>query len=441
MLTQSHNSFIQQRMAMMLVMLGVLLLPGTLEAQTSMIMEDFESPDVQARIHTLDSRFELVDHAGSRAIKVESGVEKPYPNIRVSAPSTFWDITAYTRVEADVTNLGTTSLRLGMRVDNKGATGRKNSNTGGSTLAPGETATIGVDIDRIFATELRNSLKGMQATPWGIRGEWGGVIDPAKVEQINFFVSSPAEAYHFIIDNIRTTGVFNPETQRIPEPFFPFIDRFGQYVHSQWPGKVTDESQLREAAQREAQEVNQSPRPDSWTQYGGWKDGPKLPATGHFYPIKHEGRWHLVDPEGRLFFSMGMDVVKAESSTVIDQGRESWFKDAPWKSGNPAMQEFVGTATPRRGEYKDVKVQTFDFYAANLLRKYGPDYRNQWLKNTPKRLMNWGFNTIGCWSDPAIIKQPGIPYTHWIFINSAKLPWQPGTRNRIPTPYLLRDSP
>lgn len=403
--------------------------------QPTLVLEDFDQADVASRIETRETEATVIEQNGGGAIRVVSGTGYAYPNVRIAAPGGAWDLGAYTQVQADVTNLGEAAIRIGMRIDNPKATGRKNSNTGGGDIAPGETATISADIDREFATELRDSLEGMQHTPWGVRGNWGGRIDPSNVIELNFFLNKPDESHTFIIDNVRAVGRFDPESQVVPEPFFPFIDRFGQYIHADWPGKIHEESDLTAAAEREAAEVVASPRPASWDKYGGWAEGPKLEATGHFYAAKHDGRWHLVDPEGHLFFSMGIDVVQMRGSTVIDQGRDDWFADAPWQSGDPAMQAMLDTTEPKRTEYKGNEAKTFAFYEANLMRKYGPDYRQKWLQTTPKRLMNWGVNTIGCWSDAELFTDTSIPYAHWVFINSAKLPWQPGTRNAISDPW------
>ena len=43
--------------------------------------------------------------------------------------------------------------------------------------------------------------------------------------------------------------------------------------------------------------------------FGGWADGPKLNATGAFRTEKLDSKWWLVDPDGRLFFSLGVQAV------------------------------------------------------------------------------------------------------------------------------------
>ena len=53
----------------------------------------------------------------------------------------------------------------------------------------------------------------------------------------------------------------------------------------------------------------------------------------------------------------------------------------------------------------------FDFYTANLERKFGADWRGRWRDETAARLTAWGFNTIGNWSDPELSAMHRLPYT------------------------------
>ncbi|MDD3155590.1 MAG: hypothetical protein PHS41_12060, partial [Victivallaceae bacterium] len=41
--------------------------------------------------------------------------------------------------------------------------------------------------------------------------------------------------------------------------------------------------------------------------FGGWLHGPRQTAKGFFYPQKIRGQWFLIDPEGALFFSRGIN--------------------------------------------------------------------------------------------------------------------------------------
>lgn len=407
---------------------------ATVSADPSRLLFDFEDPAQLGSVKNLDSQTTVIELNGSRALRVETGTDKPYPNVTLHAPEGSWDFSTFERFEIDVTNLDQESLKIGARVDNPNANGRRNSNTGSVTLGPGETGTLTVVFDRKFAMELRKQLHGMRYTPWGVRGEWGGTIDPSNVVKFNLFLNKPAKPHAFALDNARVSGTFDPSTLAVPEPFFPFIDRFGQYMHADWPGKIKDESDLHAMREAEARSMASFPRPADWDRYGGWAEGPRLEATGHFRTARHGGKWHLVDPEGRLFFSLGISVVRMQSGTPILEERDHWFAAAPWKN-EPGMDEHVFKRTARRGAYKDRETPAFSFYSANLQRKYGDNWRDIWLDITPRRLMNWGINTIATWSEPELLQNASIPYTHWVYFNSPKLPWRQGTRNRVPDPF------
>ena len=68
----------------------------------------------------------------------------------------------------------------------------------------------------------------------------------------------------------------------------------------------------------EAKDLAEHPGPEDWDQYGGSLNGPQLKATGFFRTEKVNGKWWLVDPDGQLFFSHGMDCVRPQDSTPID---------------------------------------------------------------------------------------------------------------------------
>ncbi len=120
--------------------------------------------------------------------------------------------------------------------------------------------------------------------------------------------------------------------RRLPEErlFFPFVDRFGQNAHETWPGKVGSDSVLRQRTVDEECDLKSRPGcaiPGA-DRFGGWGEGPQLKATGLFRTEKVNGRWHFVDPDGRLFFSLGVNCVNFSSWTGVT-GRENFFRDLP----------------------------------------------------------------------------------------------------------------
>lgn len=215
--------------------------------------------------------------------------------------------------------------------------------------------------------------------------------------------------------------------------FFPFVDRFGQFRHADWPGKVHDEQEL--IAYRRSEEAwldkhGDSPIPGA-DRFGGWSAGPKLSATGSFRTEKIDGKWWLVDPDGHLFYSHGIVGVRTVSDTGIS-GRERYFEWLP-----PRDDAVYSSCWLRYGRgadrsfYRDFgPYDAFSFPRANCLRKYGADWEKGFAPLAHRRLRAWGVNTIGNWSDGRMMTPGRTPYTDWIESCGPKLNSKGG--HRIP---------
>lgn len=208
-----------------------------------------------------------------------------------------------------------------------------------------------------------------------------------------------------------------------PGEFFPFIDQFGQYQHTDWDGKVHSLEELIQSAADEAADLAANPGAAHLNQYGGWLAGPQLEATGYFRTEKLNGKWWLVDPEGRLFFSNGITGVSdaaRESSTSAAiktgvTGREHYFADLP-EAGSPAA-EFLAyeTSTVTSGYYQGSRPLAMNFFGANAQTKYGDDWQETSQALAHDRLRSWGMNTIAAWSDESVYLQQRTPYSMVLF--------------------------
>ena len=98
--------------------------------------------------------------------------------------------------------------------------------------------------------------------------------------------------------------------------------------------------------------------------------------TGFFHVEKIDGRFWLVDPEGSLFISKGVNHVN-----------------------------YLSDYAPSLG---------LNLYNRVVSRKYGS--ADAWAEETLNRLRSWGFNTIGAWSSEETFTK-GMPYT--IILNIA----------------------
>ena len=185
--------------------------------------------------------------------------------------------------------------------------------------------------------------------------------------------------------------------------FLPFVDRYGQFRHDDWPLKIHSDAELAAAwAREEAQlaALPESPIPGA-DRFGGHGDGPQLAATGRFRTEKVGGKWWLVDPDGHLFFSHGVDCVYASTPTPII-GRERFFE---WLPGPGDPEARCGWFGP------DGAMTHVDFAQVNLVRRFGADWKPRFADLAARRLRAWGFNTIANWS-PDYAREPRlIPYT------------------------------
>jgi len=187
----------------------------------------------------------------------------------------------------------------------------------------------------------------------------------------------------------------------------PVVDRFGQRIATDWPGKVARDEDLRAAADREAEALAQTPPHADRNAFGGWTGGPRFDATG-FFRVEHDGgRWWLVTPEGHPFWSVGTTGVRL-TDTTTPEGREHLYAGLPDRhaEGPAADAWYDNPPPPHRGGVS--------FYHLNVLRKYGSV--DAWLDRVIQRFKAWGFNTFGSWCGPMCLGQRRLPYT--VFLHS-----------------------
>lgn len=354
----------------------------------------------------------------AQTLRVATGHREAYPGVTLSAPNGHWDLAAYGQIALNVKNDGATGLTISCRVDNPGADGTIHCVTGSLRLAAGQSGELFVDLKRASDDTLDGKLFGIKGYP--VRMGGANTIDPANVVGLVIFVTKPSTEHAFAISEIRATGRYTPPTAWTSDanPFFPFIDTFGQYRHKDWPGKTESETDMAAKRQAEAEDLAAHPGPAHWDQYGGWANGPKLDTTGFFRTQKVKGKWWLVDPEGRLFFSQGIDCVSYHEQTPTE-GRESWFEDFP--GSKPEMREFISRGQSIKGHYQGQSPLCFSFPDANLRRKYGPDWQKVYPGILRTRLRSWGLNTIGNWSDRSLCSMHLAAYTDSIASGGARM--------------------
>ena len=305
-----------------------------------------------------------------------------------------WDLSRAGVVEVVVSNLGENVELISAEVF------PKNMKSGGkiparcASVPPGTTRLISVQLaDARVVTDVPVELEGTN----GKIGSAAELPDFSETPQINIFQVQQGNLHplHFAVLDVRTRFEAVKPTVVAATNFFPFCDRYGQFRHVDWPGKIHSDAEL--LAARDAEEAwlaahTASPIPDA-DQYGGWAAGPQLEATGFFRTEKVDGKWWLVDPEGHLFFSLGVTAVYAWTQTRVN-GRENYFEWIPGSLG--------------KSWRNDDKLA--DFLAVNLAKKYGDDFKPHFADTTQRRFRAWGINTIGNWSHEYIWALRRTPY-------------------------------
>ncbi|WP_199100636.1 beta-agarase [Dyella sp. ASV21] len=249
-----------------------------------------------------------------------------------------------------------------------------------------------------------------------------GSIDLAHVKAVRLGVPAPTAAQSLLFGKLDTSR----GDHDLRDAYTGIVDAWGQYTRGQWPGKVDSDDALRGgrhkfkagAAQATATAVPVDRK--GFDRYGGRTDVPAFKPSGWFHTERRDGRWQLVTPEGHAFFSLGVNVVDDDGGRTYIEGREYMFKDLPPNSGRWAP--FYGSDAKPAGEQSASHGlafhhgRWFDYYSANLFLADGRHWRQAWRSRTADRLQDWGFNTLGNWSDDALTQMHRFAYTRSINI-------------------------
>ncbi len=383
------------------------LLPTMAQSQPTSRQAITIDPD---RIEATNATVHAIPDAPGRARIDLPASNTADPTIALNPPDGHWNLSRAALLRLDVRVANEAPIDLRVHINSLTADGKKH--TSGMSLearpaANGQPDVLTIPLDPKAANPLRKALFGMRGYPRD-PATLDSAVDLAHVESITLTFLRADHPRSVEIGNLRTGDAVDMPADDL-QRFFPFIDEFGQYIHAEWPGKLKSEDQLRARAVTEARELAAAGEPADWNRYGGYTAGPKLQATGFFRTAKHDGKWWLVDPDGRLFWSHGVDCVRDNQDTPTDE-RDAWFARPLWKE--PDFKQFVGVQhNVVRDYYQGKSPATFNIAGANLLRKYGREYKAASANIDHRRLRAWGLNTIANWSDADIYLLHRTPYT------------------------------
>jgi hypothetical protein len=350
-------------------------------------------------------------------------------SIRFRPQDGVWDLSGFQYVGIQLQNRLQKDVRVQWRARAAGKTLSRDY-----VMKPNESFLLRLTLRRSVPPQLKDLLFGMRGYPALMDPERG--IDVNAVEELTLNVRGPVEGAFMTLGPVKGLGSFaQPEWWNGDrEKLFPLIDTFGQYRHADWPGKTHSLDDLRARITEEDKDLDQHLGPADWNQFGGWTRGPKLEKKGHFWVTKHGEQWWLVDPEGCLFWSHGIDCVRATTATTPITDREHWFELPPRDGPFGIFYSRAGWAP--HGYYQThAPYDQFCFSGANLLRKYGEHWETVFNDRTHRRLRSWGLNTIGNWSDPAIYRAGKTPYVVTLSSGKRKIEGSTGYWGQFPDPF------
>ena len=334
-----------------------------------------------------------------------------------------WDLTRWNFVAVEVENRGDRVITLSGRLDNPGAQDWSDSSLSSAVVLPGGRATLGFPFTRPDASYAGAAIFRPQlARPDGHRLHWRA-FDPANVRALRLDIRSAGADVRLAVSLPRAAWPVDAARDRTLEAM-PYLDALGQVRALDWPGKTENEDALRARLQRRATAAEAAAWPRGFDRFGGWAAGPQLKATGHFRTEKVAGRWWLVDPDGRLFWSAGVCGVgwSAETAVTPERRRAGFFA---WLPGLDDPAAAVALRAGRKGE-------AINFPALNLWRAFGSNWVARSCGLVHGDLHAWGLNTLGAWSDAAVQQARRTPYT---LTTSVWWPvWREGGAHR-PAPF------
>lgn len=272
---------------------------------------------------------------------------------------------------------------------------------------------------------VRMPLGLVDQNRWGIDREGaflkprcgGDRVDLSQVDRMKLTIlrKSKQPSRFCITDVVATTE----EIPVIEHPVLPrgkLIDTVGQSTIHNWKGKTENAEQL---VSNLTERLNSCSHtfPDQFSKWGGWKKKKIDSHNGFFGVHRDENRWWLVDPDGYLFWSSGVDCVRSSIDANVHL-----LEDA---------LEFIPSNTGDFSEaYSRGRQMHINYLASNFIRAFGRDnWKQNWAEIALDELKRLRFNSVGNWSEWEYASIAGVPYV------------RPMSFNPVLTNYIYRDFP
>ncbi|AWB65074.1 agarase [Saccharobesus litoralis] len=437
-------------------------------SQQEQTILDFEGQQIPVEVKLVNATGELVTSGngisqGQQALRVKFN-SKQHEWTSVSfKPQKPWNWKEYESfsIAFDIANQGQYSTQLFLNVfDTNGQVYTRSVNVpvGGSKtyyskmkghdLGSPKTG-VGENVELNLSSGLRSNPETWETDDVQFIWMWGNKnLNVEGIREVSLSVQYNLHDKEVTIDNFRLM----PHPKMNEKYLTHIVDKFGQPSRLDYEEKVFSEAELLAAKDKELKELQGGKPLNDRTKFSGWKDGPRFEATGYFRTQKIGEKWSLIDPEGYIYFTTGIDNIRMSNATtltgydydqktidqrtagdltpedsqglnpppkrahntrhLVSETRANMFEWLPKDHNDPLANNFGY----RRGAHSGPlsRGEVFSFYMANLERKYGEttpySYLEDWSKVTVDRMLSWGFTSFGNWVDPMYYDNDRIPY-------------------------------
>ncbi|WP_239923627.1 beta-galactosidase [Agaribacterium haliotis] len=426
------------------------------------MLADFDNISLRSAINSNNATTSIVSGkqaiSGEKSLLVHTKTRDHNSAALNFEPNEAWDWSQYQdfHLAFDIANFGDESVDINLDI----------SDIDGNTYTRAFVAPVGVtwtwyakmdghdQKEPAWASDNEfNFESGLRSNPPTWQGDhqvfslWGKKhLNLKGITKISFSVKGMLSDRQFTIDNLR----LRPNPKMDKNFLSGLIDEFGQNNKVDYPGKIHSLEQLHQARDKELAELSDQAFPGR-SKFNGWADGPRYEATGNFRTEKINGKWWLIDPEGYLYLSTGIDILRLSNSSTLT-GYDFDQKFIPKRHGEmliseddqplnrvsddalpsrklvsqtradifkwlPSYDDELGNHFGYRRETQSGPLkhgETYSFYSANLERKYGESspesYLQSWREITLKRMQNWGYSSLGNWAQEEFYSNTKMPY-------------------------------
>lgn len=269
-------------------------------------------------------------------------------------------------------------------------------------LLPGVRTRICIDLELIDARTVFT-----ERTPGTLKMViHGNRMRREEAARIEFGIKS---CFHDVKAVLSDFYLTDDKPEDFPLPEEKLVDIYGQWEKKTWPGKVISDDDLKTNFEKQRGDSSY-PFPE-WNKWGGNLNNKLCSGTGYFKTIKtKDGRWHIADPDGFEYFSIGCDCVNPGDSARIDSFINV-CEELPPTDDRTYSDCYQERSIPASCKNKPERILMYNYTKSNLIRIYGSEWHRVWKETAEKILKGYGFNTVANWSDPSFRENAKrIPY-------------------------------